>query len=213
MTRSKSLFTIDPTIEDKKQLFIDATICALAEYGYKGTTVRKIAKIAQVAPGLLTHYYSGKEVLIAESYKYLAKKFLEIFQDRIASKKNNPVAALRIFFMATFEKDNLDPKLLKVWLSFWSLTLTREDLRYIHKETYQQYITSIESLLTQAFRLEGKVVAPDRIKSLSIGINALLDGLWIEWCLSPDNFSPEQSLHIVYDFVESATGLRIKPKV
>lgn len=210
MSKGKSLFNIDHTIDDKKQLFIDATIYSLSEYGYKGTTVRKIAEIAKVAPGLLTHYYSGKEVLIAESYKYLAKKFLDIFQERIARTKNNPIEALQIFFQTTFEKDNLDPKLLRIWLSFWSLTLTQKDLCHIHKDTYRQYITAIEQMLIQAFKLNDKPVDTGHIRSLAIGINALLDGLWLEWCLDPDTFSPQESLQIVYNFVESTTGLKIQ---
>lgn len=72
MKDKKTIFEVDKNNEDKKQLFIDAAICSLANHGYKGTTVRQIAKYAGVTPGLLTHYYQGKEVLIAESYKYLA---------------------------------------------------------------------------------------------------------------------------------------------
>lgn len=211
MTKKNNIFEIDPTIEDKKQLFIDATIYCLAEYGFKETTVRKIAEMAKVAPGLLTHYYSGKEVLIAESYKYLAKKFLDLFHERIASKKNNPIEALQIFIKATFEKDNLNPKMLRVWLTFWSLTLTHKDLKHIHKENYRQYIASIERLLIQAYQKDNKDVDIAHIRSLAIGIIGLLDGLWVEWCLDPNTFSPHEALQIVYNFVESTTGLKIHP--
>ncbi|MFC3051927.1 TetR family transcriptional regulator C-terminal domain-containing protein [Kordiimonas pumila] len=209
MTRSKNIFSVDHTTDDKKQLFIDATIASLSEHGYKGTTVRKIAEIAKVAPGLLTHYYSGKEVLIAESYRYMTKKFLGIFQERIAEKKNKPLEALQIFFFKTFEKDNLDPKVLRVWLAFWSLTLLHKELSHIHKETYQEYITSIEDMLTEAYSMEGRSVDPEVIKAQAIGINAILDGLWLEWCLNPETFSPAEGLQIVRGFVAKVTGLEV----
>ena len=83
MTGRNVNLKINKKSDDKNQLFIDATILSLANHGYKGTTVRQIAKYAGVAPGLLTHYYSGKEVLIAESYKYLSKRFLDNFQASI----------------------------------------------------------------------------------------------------------------------------------
>ncbi|MFC7050102.1 TetR family transcriptional regulator C-terminal domain-containing protein [Emcibacter nanhaiensis] len=207
MKKEKSIYKVDPKTGDKKQLFIDATICALAEYGYKGTTVRKIAEIAKVAPGLLTHYYSGKEVLIAESYKYLAYKFLDLFRERVAEHKDNPLEALNIFFLKTFERGNMDPRLLRIWLSFWSLTLLRRDLGHIHRETYQQYIEAIEEMLSKAYELAGRQLERQKVRHQAIGVNALLDGLWLEWCLNPDTFSREDGLSIVYDFVESATGL------
>ncbi|WP_417318635.1 TetR family transcriptional regulator C-terminal domain-containing protein [Emcibacter sp.] len=207
MKKEKSIYKVNPKTGDKKQLFIDATICALAEYGYKGTTVRKIAEIAKVAPGLLTHYYSGKEVLIAESYKYLSHKFLELFRERVAEHRDNPLEALNIFFLKTFERENMDPRLLRIWLSFWSLTLLRKDLGHIHRETYHNYIEAIEGMLDRAYDLAGRQEDAERVRRQAIGINALLDGLWLEWCLNPETFSREEGLRIVYDFVESATGL------
>ena len=195
--------------DDKNQLFIDATILSLANHGYKGTTVRQIAKYAGVAPGLLTHYYSGKEVLIAESYKYLSKRFLDNFQASINSKSDNPLAALKVFFQKTLEPDNLGSNFLRVWLSFWSLTLTQPALKDAHRETYRQYIISIEDMLSRAFELNSQQVDAKKVKMLALGIYSLLDGLWIECCLDPDTFSPEEGLDIIYYFFESATGLTL----
>lgn len=209
MTDNKALFELDKNNSDKNQLFIDATIISLANHGYKGTTVRQIAKYAGVAPGLLTHYYSGKEVLIAESYKYLSKKFLDNFKLRINNKNDDPLEALKVFFQKTFEPDNLGPQVFRVWLSFWSLTLTQPDLKDAHRDTYRQYITSLELILTHAFKIHKKEVDRKRIKALTIGIYSLLDGLWIECCLDPETFSSAESLSIVYHFVEATTGLKI----
>ncbi len=202
---------MDKSNNDKKQLFIDAAICSLANHGYKGTTVRQIAKYAGVTPGLLTHYYEGKEVLIAESYKYLAREFLDDFQKKIDAEEKNPIKSLQVFFQNIFEPDNLGSKFLRVWLAFWTLTLTEPELRHAHKQIYNQYIISIEAMLKEAYRISGISVEGRNIKSLAIGIYALLDGLWLECCLDPDNFSQQDNLAIVYDFVESTTGLQIGP--
>jgi len=210
MHKPSEIFPIVFNQENKKQLFIDATIHALAEYGYGKTSVRKIAKIANVSPGLLTHYYEGKEVLVAESYKYLAGKFLSLFKQRIEQHLDDPVKALKSFFEATFEPHNLDPKLLRVWLSFWSLTLTQPDLVHIHQNSYRQYIISIEDILTRAFTAQGLRHTPQKIRHLAIGINAMLDGMWLEWCLDSETFTPEEGLEIIYDFVNACTGLNIK---
>ena len=212
MKTNSEIFEVDHDNSDRKQVFIDATICCLAEHGYEGTTVRKIAKYAQVTPGLLTHYYQGKEVLIAESYKYLSNLFLDNFKDKIAEYKSEPVKAMQIFFRNFFGPDNLDEKYLRVWLTFWTLTLTHPGLRITHNKIYEQYITSIEAMIIDAYKVKNIDYSSKNTKSLATGINALLDGLWIECCLNPDAFSQKDNLEIVYNFVESTTGLKIKPE-
>ena len=210
MNNSNNIFEVDHDNHDKKQLFIDATICSLANHGYKGTTVRQIAKYAKVTPGLLTHYYKGKEVLIAESYKYLAKQFLDDFQEKIDEQESDPLKALQIFFENVFEPDNLGTRFLRVWLAFWTLTLTEPSLRDAHKEIYNQYILSIEAMLKEAYKINNISIEYKSINSLAIGIYALLDGLWLECCLDPDEFDKKKNLDIVYNFVEKTTGLDIQ---
>lgn len=210
MKNSDNIFEVNKHTKDKKQLFIDAAIRSLAMHGYKGTTVRQIAKYAGVTPGLLTHYYEGKEVLIAESYKYLAKQFLDNFQRKIDAQEANPLKTLQLFFRNIFEPDNLGPPFLRVWLAFWTLTLTEPELRNAHKEIYKQYIISIEAMLIAAYQQKNISIKGKNTKSLAIGIYALTDGLWLECCLDPDAFSQENNLEIVYKFVESTTGLSIK---
>ena len=211
MIKNSTIFDVDQDSNDKKQLFIDAAICSLANHGYKGTTVRQIAKYAGVAPGLLTHYYEGKEVLIAQSYKFLATKFLDQFQEKIDAEETDPLKALQIFFHNIFEPDNMGTEYLRVWLAFWTLTLTETSLRDAHKEIHSQYISSIENLLREAYKTNEIDSSAEDINSLAKGINALLDGLWLECCLDPDAFSQTKNLKIIYKFVESTTGLNIKP--
>jgi len=212
MKTNSEIFKVDHDNSDRKQVFIDATICCLAEHGYEGTTVRKIAKYAKVTPGLLTHYYQGKEVLIAESYKYLSNLFIDNFKDKIAGHKSEPIKALQIFIENIFEPDNRGAKYLRVWLTFWTLTLTQPSLRLTHNEIYQQYISSIETMLIDAYKIKNIDYSDKNPKSLATGINALLDGLWLECCLNPDSFSQKDNLEVVYNFVESSTGLKIKPE-
>lgn len=210
MKDKKTIFEVDKNNEDKKQLFIDAAICSLANHGYKGTTVRQIAKYAGVTPGLLTHYYIGKEVLIAESYKYLATQFLDDFQNKINEGMDNPISALRGFFQNIFAPENLGKRYLRVWLAFWTLTLTEKSLRNTHSDIYKEYTKSLENILRSAYIHNEQDPSKKNLRSLAVGILAMLDGLWLECCLDPDALSKNDNLGIIYEFVESTTGLKIK---
>lgn len=207
MIDSHILTGVDFNTLSKKELFIHATINCLMDHGYAGTTVRNIAKYAEVTPGLLTHYFKGKEELIAETYLYLAKHFLDDFHKRASTEKDDPIEALRMFFAARVESEMVSSKLLKVWLTFWSMTLTHPELQHIHKETYNEYLKELKDKLIKACEAAGKSVAPNKIHTIAIGLNALLDGLWLEWSLDPTTFSVEEGLSIVTQFVEDTTGL------
>jgi len=212
MNKSNNIFQVDKNNKDKKQVFIDATICSLADHGYKGTTVRQIAKYAGVAPGLLTHYYPGKEELIAESYKYLSRKFLSDFHQRIEKQEMDPLKVLQLFFRNFFEEDILEVRYLRVWLAFWTLTLAHPELIEIHKGLADQYTSAIEGMLLSALEATNTPHTATETRSLAIGISAMLDGLWLECCLNPGAFLQERYLNIAYEYVESTTGLRIKPE-
>ena len=57
---------------DRKQAIIEAARPLFALYGFNGTSVRAIAKAADVSGGLLYKYFGGKEQLYKEILGYTA---------------------------------------------------------------------------------------------------------------------------------------------
>ena len=49
----------------RREQFIDAALTVFASKGVDGTSIKDIAKAASVTPGLLYHYFSSKEALVA----------------------------------------------------------------------------------------------------------------------------------------------------
>ncbi len=193
--------------KDKREVFIHATIECIVEHGYAETTVRKIAKYAGVTPGLLIHYFDGKEDLIAQTYQYLSTYLMESYGEKTRRLDNDPVEFLRAFFAARIESETLNPKLLRVWLTFWSMTLIQPDMKHIHTEIYENSLSSMEEMLINAYRANGTQVDEKKLRRTAIGILALLDGLWLEWSLDPSCFSADEALLIVTEFVQGTTGL------
>ncbi len=194
---------------DKREVFIHATINCIIDHGYAETTVRKIAKYAGVTPGLLIHYFKGKEDLIAETYLYVSRNFMDKISERVDHKIDDPIESLRTYFISRIETETANPKLLKVWLTFWTLTLTHKNLQHIHKELIQEYIGSLKNLLTRAFEAKGITIDPKQVHKVAIGIHALLDGLLLEWCLDPTPFFAEEGLSLITEYIEGVTGLSI----
>ena len=198
---------IDP--QDKRAVFIHAAINCIVDHGYAETTVRKIAKYAGVTPGLLVHYFDGKEHLIAETYRYLETYLLKSYSEKASTKNVNPLEILRGFFAARIEAETLNPIQLKVWVAFWSLTLIRSDMQHIHQGIYENALAEMKHMLTNAYEASDKKVDSKKIHRTAIGIIALFDGLWLEWSLNPSTFTVGEGLLILTEFVEGATGLKL----
>jgi len=198
---------IDP--QDKRAVFIHAAIHCIVDHGYAETTVRKIAKYAGVTPGLLVHYFDGKEHLIAETYRYLETYLLKSYSAKASTKNVDPVEILRGFFIARIEAETLNPIQLKVWVAFWSLTLTRSDMQHIHQGIYENSLSEMKDMLTKAYKASDRQVDAPKIHRTAVGILALFDGLWLEWSLNPTTFSVGEGLQIITEFVEGTTGLKL----
>lgn len=193
----------------RRGAFIEATLRCLAEHGPHGTTVRRIAAEAAVAPGLLTHYFSGKDALVAEAYRTLATRILDDVARPVDDAGKSPAARLSAFIRASFREPNLDPGLLRVWIGFWSHVLTDRRARATHAETYGRYRATLEGFIAAALTSERRAADRLRVSHLAIGVSALLDGLWLEWCLDPTAFTARDGEAIAIEFVSAATGLEL----
>jgi len=52
--------------------------------------------------------------------------------------------------------------------------------------------------------------SPSVLFATWLGLTALIDGLWLEWCLDPDNFAPCEAVELCeawVDRLESKSGL------
>lgn len=68
-----------PQLADPRTALLDAALRAFARSGYEGASVRDIAAEAQVAPGLLYHYFPSKEAVLLALFERSAGLVMEAF--------------------------------------------------------------------------------------------------------------------------------------
>jgi AcrR family transcriptional regulator len=189
--------------DQRKRALMDATMRCLAERGIERTSIRSISEEAGVSVGLVNHYYASKEALIAEVYAQVADDLLTALQDevaRVAAADRPGRARLSAFFRASFSEVNLDSGLLRIWLAFWTMAQQSEAIAEVHTRTYRDYRRTLERLL-QELSAEVPGAALD-VRLAAIGLSGLLDGLWLEWCLNPATFSPDEGMRLCEDFLD-----------
>ena len=171
----------------RRQSLIAACARVLAREGAAGTSVRVIAREAGVSPGLITHYFTGIEALIAATYADVDQTVRAAMEVAVAAAGADPRARLDAFVTASFAPPIADRALLATWIAFWSLVSARANIARQHDDQYAAYRARLTEML------DACGVAPDRLRLAAITLAAVVDGLWLELCLSPGCFSAQEA--------------------
>ncbi len=166
---------------------IEATLECIAEFGLAGTTVREVALKAGITPGLIRRYFHTKERLVEAAYAKLSADMTATINEAVGEG----AAALRLarFIRANLTAPLVDSKTLSLWAAFISAVNTDAAMAAIHRDGYRGFRKNVETLIYDLTVERGLTPISSLIHSQSIAVNALIDGLWIEFSISPEEFN------------------------
>lgn len=187
--------------EERRKALIEATLACLAREGTAGLSIRKISAEAGISIGLINHHYSGKDELVGAAYEAFSLGLLDATRERIASAGQTPRARLGAYVEGLLSPPMLRRDTLRVWVAFWSIIENSVPMMDVHDRTYAEYRQLLADLLTDAGSAAGAPGIDGRLAA--IALTALLDGLWLEWCLNPDTFSPEEAVSVCENWIDA----------
>ncbi len=173
--------------ETRRLSLIGATARVLARDGAGGASVRAIALEAGVSPGLVAHHFGGVDALIAATYAHVGDQVAAALDAAVSAAGDNPHERLMAFVTASFAPPIADRDLLATWTAFWGLVIARAEIAALHDAQYARYREGLETLLA-ACGLQSTAR-----RRAAIAIAALVDGLWLELCLSPTVLEAEEA--------------------
>ena len=102
-----------PQPADPRTHLMDAALRAFAQRGYEGASVRDIAAEAQVAPGLIYHYFPSKQAILEALFERSAGAVMAAFAEvaEIAEPRGKLGALLRV-----------SARLVRADLDFWRVS-------------------------------------------------------------------------------------------
>lgn len=197
----------------RRQALIVATIECLKRYGHDGLSIRTISAQAGVSVGLINHHFPNKDELIAAAYRHFNGELIAGMQAAVERAGASPEARMRAFLEASFAPPNLDADVLTVWVVFWGLYRHSRLIQRVHHETYDGYVQLVRGMLAALFQdapaprarraRRGARAASVDLRMAAIGLTALLDGLWLEWCLEPGTFRPVEAVALCEAWIAS----------
>jgi AcrR family transcriptional regulator len=184
----------------RRQSLIEACARCLATTGASGTSVRTICTEAGVSPGLLRHYFSGIDALVAETYRWTGARVASSLDTAVTEATPTPRARLLAYLTASFRPPIASPELLATWLAFWSLTKTDAAIAAVHADIYRDYREGLELLIA--------ALDPNARghRLTAIALTALVDGLWLELSLGSAPFTPEEAAALAERWLDTLLG-------
>ena len=192
--------------EERRRALIEATLACLAREGHAGLSIRKISQEAGISVGLINHHYASKDALVGHAYETLSLGLLANIRDKVEAAGIDPRARLSAYFRASLSAPVLERSTLRTWVVFWGMIDHSTIMTEVHDRTYAEYRRLLETLLAAVWEASGRPM-PD-LRLASIGLIAIHDGLWLEWCLNPQTFSSEEAIGLCEQWTDSmlATG-------
>ena len=114
-----------------------------------------------------------------------------------------PETSLCALVRSNFSPDYFSRDNLLVWLSMWGEIAVNPKLGAAHRELYEAYRTELaEEIAAVAAPRRKTIDAP----ALARNFIALVDGLWLEWCLDETIVTPETAEGAAFEMLEAQIG-------
>ena len=176
---------------------IAAGIHCLGNGGMSNFTIDKICKQAKVSRGLINHHFKSKDELLICIYDSMTT-YLVAIDESLNSEQRLLSLIHDSFDSSSFEKSNL-----RAWLAIWGEVATHSALKRLHETRYRQYHQNLsQHIANVASSRQLNVDAP----ALARQLIALIDGLWLEYCLHSDGYSLQTAARDCYAFLQLQLG-------
>lgn len=182
-----------------KLRLVQATLESLMAEGIDGCSVRKISERAKVSTGLINYHYPTINHLVADAYTHLSLRFLNSAIELSEPLKDSPRQQMTVFLSAIFAEDIMQRNVLRAWVVFWGLIDATAEMQDAHKDSNKAFNAYLESIF-EAFETDNEALSP---KMAANGLSAMIDGLWLEWCLQTDSFTCADCIQICEHWVDS----------
>jgi TetR/AcrR family transcriptional repressor of bet genes len=165
------------TIERRAQI-VRGLMSAMAEHGYEGATIAKIARAAGLSPGLVHYHFETKaNVLLA-----LVATLTEGLADRVAERHGgatNPRDRLRGVldaFVATGE--GADPSAVAAWVLIGSEALKQDVVRVAWRGAVSAAVEAIELAVEAVLLDEDRDTDDERAHTIALALFAAIQGAY-----------------------------------
>jgi TetR/AcrR family transcriptional repressor of bet genes len=168
--------------ERRRLELIDATMRSIAKRGFSETTLADVADLAGLSRGIVNFYFKSKDVLFAETLRFLAEEYRQAWRRALSKAGSDPAQRLRAMLMVNFEPRIFSRKKIAVWYAFWGEAKSRPAYLAVCEEKDREYREALDACV--ALLIENGRYALDPL-AVSRSFDAVTDGFWLDRLTDP----------------------------
>jgi TetR/AcrR family transcriptional repressor of bet genes len=184
--------------EIRRKQLIDATVRAIGRYGYASTTLTHVAGEAGLSPGIVNFYFKSKEQLLLATLEQIVDEYSAFWQQALSKGKVAPASGLEAMIEADFHPSVCNPEKISIWYAFWAEAGTNPAYQGVVQRLEADYIQQTVELCNRiiaegGYGIDGRTVA--------IGLNAMIDGLWFDCLMEPKAFNRNDAKRVCRSYL------------
>lgn len=191
--------------EARRRDISEAVWRVVARRGLEAATVRDIAEEAGVSTGVLSHYFDGKDEILAHALRSSIEETVERVERR--GGEVSGMEALRGVLREYMPLDGGRREMWSVWLSFWGKAVHDEGLAGEQRAWYTKWRGVVRGLLRETQKEGGIAEGLDAGREAE-RLVALVDGIGIQATFEPERLTPEAQTKLLDEHLEKLASLR-----
>ena len=187
--------------EVRRRLILEAARRCIAARGLEGTTIREIAKEADISIGTITYHFSGVQDILAEALREASENFTKRFLEE-ADSQTGARNRLRYIVDVNLPIDEERRALWRLWLELWARASRDPALAEVHSERHAYERVAIAALVDDA--VERGEVRPVDSTAFALNFLGLLDGLGLQALIGDTGVGVETARAALYSMIDAS---------
>jgi TetR/AcrR family transcriptional repressor of bet genes len=189
---------IEAVKEVRRKQLIDATIRAIGRFGYASTTLTHVAGEAGLSPGIVNFYFKSKDQLLLATLEQIVDEYSAFWQAALSKGKIAPASGLEAMIEADFDPSVCNPEKISIWYAFWAEAGINP--------AYQGLVNRLESdYIQQTVELCARIIGEGGYgidaRTVAVGLNAMIDGLWFDCLMEPKSFNRNDAKRVCRSYL------------
>ena len=179
----------------RKPQLIQATMDVINDVGLMKANVAMITEYAGLSPAIINHHFGGKDNLLEETMRFVLRQLSDSVRQRLAEvPRDDVMGRLNAIVIANFDPTQVDPRVVKTWLAFWTQSMHQPTLFRLQRVNEKRLLSYLMYELTQ-------VMPREKARQVAATTAALIDGIWLRGALSPEGINVATSRALINDYI------------
>lgn len=158
----------------------------LMQYGIRGATLDRVAKLSGISRGVVLHYFKDKDAL----FQGVQRKTNSLLREGVVellSHAETPEERLYAIVVGNFAPTVFVQEICHAWINLCADVPHNEQSQRIQTVVHARMRSNLYSALR-------KIVSPEDIETTAMQITTMIDGIWVRASLQKEPMSSQEGI-------------------